>query len=470
MGGALLQLKSTGSENIYLNGNPSKTFFKGSYAKYTNFALQKFRIDYFGTTSLSLNEPSLYKFKIPRYGELFMDTYLSIKLPHIWSPLVGYNQQITNTLDGHSSNTLWESYDFKWIKNLGSQIINNVHFYIGGVLIQKFSGEYLYNLVERDFDECKKKEYYKMTGNIKELNDPANAFNRINTYPSAFRPRDEDLSTEGQEKYQGGCEPSIRGRYIYIPLNIWSTLGSKMAIPLISMQYSELEIQIELKPVKEWFVVKNITDFMNYPTRENNITYYHQINPGSDLYGFWKFLQSPPKAEEEPNQFIMGKYTNTRTDWDNDIHLISSYVFLDEEEQRVFAGKPQEYLVKQIHEYHFYNLNGSRRLELDGTKGLVTSWMWFFRRTDASLRNEWSNYTNWPYDFLPYNVMRYPEINLDFSVNKAANQMYIPSININIDKAKESTGMRSMEEVKEYRFITGSYRIENQKHQACVIY
>ena len=31
--------------------------------------------------------------------------------------------------------------------------------------------------------------------------------------------------------------------------------------------------------------------------------------------------------------------------------------------------------------------------------------MWFFQRSDTTLRNEWSNYTNWPYqDILPYNV------------------------------------------------------------------
>jgi hypothetical protein len=30
--------------------------------------------------------------------------------------------------------------------------------------------------------------------------------------------------------------------------------------------------------------------------------------------------------------------------------------------------------------------------------------MWFLRRNDVNLRNEWSNYTNWPYKTLPSNV------------------------------------------------------------------
>ena len=42
---------------------------------------------------------------------------------------------------------------------------------------------------------------------------------------------------------------------------------------------------------------------------------------------------------------------------------------------------------------------------------MVSSWMFFFRRSDANLRNEWSNYTNWEFDNIPYkgitNITRY---------------------------------------------------------------
>ena len=42
MPGGLLNLVSYGSQNVILNGNPSKTFFKCAYAKYTNFTNLKF--------------------------------------------------------------------------------------------------------------------------------------------------------------------------------------------------------------------------------------------------------------------------------------------------------------------------------------------------------------------------------------------------------------------------------------------
>ena len=48
MAGGLLNLIAIGNQNIILNGNPTKSFFKTKYAKYTNFGLQKFLIDYNG--------------------------------------------------------------------------------------------------------------------------------------------------------------------------------------------------------------------------------------------------------------------------------------------------------------------------------------------------------------------------------------------------------------------------------------
>ena len=36
--------------------------------------------------------------------------------------------------------------------------------------------------------------------------------------------------------------------------------------------------------------------------------------------------------------------------------------------------------------------------------GMVANWMFYFQRSDANLRNEWSNYTNWPYNYMPADI------------------------------------------------------------------
>jgi hypothetical protein len=370
MPGGLLNLVSYGNQNIILNGNPSKTLFKFVYAKYTNFGLQKFRIDFDGARTLRLNESSTFDFKIPRYADLLMDTYLVVNLPTIWSPI----------LPPTDCNSQWLPYEFKWIDNLGTQMIKNVRFVVGGQIIQQFSGQYLYNLVERDFSETKKNVYYNMTGNVPELNDPANSGTRKNVYPSAYY-------TTAPE----GPEPSIRARKLYIPLNIWFTLAAKMAFPLVSLQYNELHIEVEMRPVNELFVVRDVSN--------PDEMCYIQANQNEPLFQFHQFLQPPPKPE------ITGlNYTDKRTNWSADIHLISTYAFLSEDEVKIFAAEDQKYLIKEVYQYNFNNVTGSKRVELDSLS-MVANWMWFYQRSDISLRNQWSNYSNWPYDYLPHDLI-----------------------------------------------------------------
>jgi hypothetical protein len=35
---------------------------------------------------------------------------------------------------------------------------------------------------------------------------------------------------------------------------------------------------------------------------------------------------------------------------------------------------------------------------------MISSWIWYLQRNDVNLRNQWSNYTNWPDEDLPSNV------------------------------------------------------------------
>ena len=366
MPGGLLNLISYGNQNIFLNGNPSKTMFKCKYAKYTNFGLQKFRIDFDGLRTLRLNESSQFRFRILRYAELLMDTYLVVTLPNIWSPILP-----PSSVQGQGQ---WRPYEFKWIKNLGTQMIKEVRFSIGGQIIQRFSGDYLQNLVERDFEESKKQLYYNMTGNVPELNDPGNSGTRSNVYPSAY--------FDGS---QLGAEPSIRSRKIYIPINIWFTLAAKMAFPLISLQYNELYIDVEMRPINELYVVRDVTSMeMNY----------QQANQTDIFFQFYRFIQQPPNPQLD--------YINAdkRTNWAADVHLITTYGFLTEEEMQVFAAEDQKYLIKEVYEYSFPNVTGTKKVLLESLS-MVANWMWFFQRSDAYMRNEWSNYSNWPYDYLP---------------------------------------------------------------------
>ncbi len=381
MPGGYLSIISLGNGNVFLTGNPSKTFFKVTYAKYTNFGMQKFRLDYEGLRDLRLSEESKFTFKIKRYADLLMDTYLVVNLPDIWSPIWEPNEQ---------TGEQWSPYEFKWIENIGVQMISQIELICGSVTLQKYSGQYLAAMIERDFSGTKKLLINDMTGNIPELTSPSRWNPRINTspamngiYPSAI-----------YEQGTAGAEPSIRGRSIYVPLNTWFSLDSRCAFPLISLQYQELQINVTLRPIQELIQVRDVFN----PTQ--NFPY---VRPDLTLNQFqlYRFLQTPPSTD-----LSTVNYENQVQTWNSDVHLLSTYCFLSNSEQELFAAEDQIYLVKDIYEYDFLNILGTSRVNLMSTTNMVAGWMWYFQRNDAFLRNEWSNYTNWIYNnVLPDNLI-----------------------------------------------------------------
>lgn len=399
MAGGLLNLVSQGNQNILLNGNPSKTFWKSTYKKYTNFGKQNFRLDFEGSPILNLTSESVFKFKVKRYADLLMDCYLSFNLPNIWSPI--YPPREIENEDGSIGYTKWAPYEFKWIDNIGALLISKITITCGNQKLQEFSGQYLLSVVQRDFPEKKQELFNRMIGNIPSIVDPANAPPYVNSYPSAY-----------YTDSPAGAEPSISGRTLMIPLNAWFNLKSQMAFPLVALQYNELTINITIRPVNELFRIRDVMDYINdFPYVAPNFNqFYMQMH---------RFLQTPPDA-----QLGIDSYVDERNLWDADIHLNCTYCFLSNDESTVFAKNEQKYLFKQVYEKPYYNVTGSNKVRLDSL-GMVSSWMFFFRRSDANLRNEWCNYTNWPYNYKPSPGNLAPTVGPTVNPNPSGKQAYI---------------------------------------------
>ena len=505
MGAGFLNILSESDANIILVGNPSKTFFKKTIVSHTNFGKQKFRIDFEGNTRLNYNTPTLYNFKIPRYGDLLQEIFFSFTLPNIWSPLIAFggtpvvfcsacrtniktnldyltinnnntsysfntNQSITtcglcdcscnspsevsdSTLEFLQANSSMNMklinrvypLEFKWIENIGVQVINSIRVMSNNSIIQEFSGQYLLNMVWRDFTDNQKKIFNKMIGNVPELNNPAHYSNRNGNYPNA-------AYFGSLSAMSHGLEPSIRERQLLIPINLWCALNNKTPLPLVAMQYSELRIEIELKPVNEWWVVKNVinevsininnsltnydisTNLINKPNSMNYNEYnelnnlvgilhntYSAPNCNNEIYNLKLFLKEPPRKNiinSENNLDLLGAslsetgalvyplnsnkllenyYKDVPSPWFADIHLIGCYTFLTNQEQLFFSQNSHSYFIKEVHEHTFNDLIGGSHFTEIKTSGLVASWMWFYQRSDVKYRNEWSNYSNYNY-------------------------------------------------------------------------
>ena len=425
MTGGLLNIVSYGNQNIILNSNPKKSFFKTAYAKYTNFGMQKFRIDFTGLRNLRMSEESRFTFTVPRYAELLMDTYLVVTLPTIWSPIY----------PPLSCNDAWHPYEFRWIDNLGTQMIKEITFSVGGQILQRVTGKYLLAQVQRDLNGTKRSLYDNMTGNTAELNDPANFSGRKGTYPNVY-----------YNASQQGPEPSIRSRKLYIPLNAWFCNNSRTAFPLVALQYNELQIDVIMRPVRELFVTRDITHPASTPTEVAQAPFI-QPNFNEQEYQFYRFLQPPPAADIATADV----YDDKRTDWNADVHLISTYCFLSAEESRVFASQEQKYLLKETYEWDFKNITGSHRVELQNTMGMVATWMFLFQRSDINLRNQWSNYTNWKYmNVIPEDVTPAPASG---AFPNPCNQPQPQHIGPGVEPGGTPSGL----------YVTQDYNVENQR-------
>jgi len=357
MAGGLMQLVSQGQANLILNSNPSKTFFKCTYKKYTNFGKQNFRIDYDGSPMLNLTAESTFTFKIKRYSDLLMDCYICVTLPNIWSPILP--PQAVIQPDGTTVYTQWAPYEFQWIKNLGAQIISKITINCGNQQLQQYSGQYILASAQRDFSAQKLALFNEMIGNVPELNDPANYGARTNAYPNTY------YTTS-----PAGAQPSIMGRTLWIPLGSWFNLLSTQAFPLIALQYNELSINVSFRPIYEWFTIRDVMDYTNnFPIIQPNFNQYYMQ--------FYRFLQTPPDEELGP-----ASYVDTRTNWFADINLNCTYCFLSDDEATIFAKNEQKYLIKQIYEKPFYNVTGANKIDLD-SMGMVISWMFYFQRSDV---------------------------------------------------------------------------------------
>jgi hypothetical protein len=257
-------------------------------------------------------------------------------------------------------------------------MISNIRITCGNQTLQEFSGQYLLSVVQRDFSGSKKNLFNQMIGNVPELNDPANALGRGGKYPNAY-----------YTNSPAGAEPSINGRILYIPMGAWFNLKTQMAFPLVSLQYNELHVHVTFRPINQLFRIRDVFDVANsFPYVAPNFNqFYMQM---------YRFLQTPPDVE-----LGIASYLDTRSIWNSDINMNCTYCFLSNDESRLFAKNEQKYLFKQPRERVFYNVTGQNKVDLDSL-GLVSGWMFYFQRSDANLRNEWSNYTNWPYNYMPY--------------------------------------------------------------------
>lgn len=254
MPGGLIQLVGVGAQNELVNGNPSMTHFRAVYRRHTNFAMESIRMTFTSSNlEFSTTQTRTLSCRIDRYAQLLHDTYLVITLPDIWSPLKFVGNVLPpgyQTTEGANS----IGYEFEWIKNIGYNLIDHVDITMNGQVIQRLRGEWLKMYSYLTHDRNKRLIVDQMVGNVPEIYDPANAYDRQNQYPHAVA----SSSTPSDGPMTTVPEPSIRSRQLVVPLHFWFCENPGTVLPLVALQNAEVYINVTLRPLNDLYTVIDV--------------------------------------------------------------------------------------------------------------------------------------------------------------------------------------------------------------------
>ena len=276
-----MQLVAYGAQDVYLTGNPQITFWKVTYRRYTNFAIESIEQTFNGQADFGRR----VQCTISRNGDLAYRTYLQVTLP-----------EINQNMSGNSS-----SVYARWLDFPGEQLIAQVEVEIGGQRIDRQYGDWMHIWNQLTMTAEQERGYFKMIGNTTQLTfitDPLFA--------------DVDGPCDSSAPRQV-CAPrnALPETTLYIPLQFWFCTNPGLALPLIALQYHEVKINLDIRPIDEclWAVTK--------------------LECGGDAN------KAVPAAVAYNQSLVAAS-------------LYVDYVFLDTDERRRFAQNPHEYLITQL--------------------------------------------------------------------------------------------------------------------------
>jgi hypothetical protein len=287
MGGGLMQLVAYGAQDVYLTGNPQITFWKVSYKRHTNFAMESIEQTFNGQADFGRRVTCT----ISRNGDLAYRTYLQVTLP-----------EVNQTMKGSSQDGVYA----RWLDFPGEQLISQVEVEIGGQRIDRQYGDWMHIWNNLTLPVDQMKGYYAMVGNTTELTfitDPS--FNPIDGPCQANAPRQV-------------CAPrnALPETTLYVPFQFWYCRNPGLALPLIALQYHEVKINLDIRPIDEclWAV--------------------GSLNCGGNIGG--SSSAAGGRVNTAYNQSLVAA------------SLYVDYVFLDTDERRRMAQNPHEYLIEQL--------------------------------------------------------------------------------------------------------------------------
>lgn len=358
MAGAIIQLVAHGVQDLYLTSDPQITFFKLLYRRHTNFSVESV-IQKFNSIA---NFGEIVTATISRIGDLIEQIFVYVQIPLIPKFILSNgNDDLVKKI--------------AWVTNLGYALVQEVSIEIGGKLIDKQYGEWLYLWSQVT---CKQSDALnKMIGNVKQM------FNFSN----------------GKKGYE-----------LYIPLEFWFNKYCGLSLPIVALASSDVKISIKFRKLEECIrigpthsieVIDNIVPFkpgdyieqtinnqvihgyfIDFDYLRKKIFYIKIQSPSAikkqfdapmllvnqskfnspvnqcEIHQINLFKQNPYRIYNSLNNFFVNPKPGTKELIENtdfvfklnfiNCYLYVNYIYLDKEERLKFCQSNHQYLIEQI--------------------------------------------------------------------------------------------------------------------------
>ena len=374
MGGGVMQLVAIGAQDVFISGSPEMSYFKMVYKRHTNFSMESVR-QTFSTKPTLDTKGNTFTCRITRVADLLQDVFISVMLPNIYS-----NNRLR----------------FKWVENISNYMIYSYTLKIDTQTIDIVWGEWMDIWNELTLTADKKDGYNRMTGNVEEFMRPKSANpsviynNNVITYfsyPSAGTTADK---------------PSIASRRLYIPIPFWFTKNPGLALPLIALQYQNIDIVIEVRNIEDLYhIYDNQTALYYSPNgyrqlitnRESSIPPTLVATVNNDRIVTTEMVTNDDVSIQRFLVPIGQSYANISSSIDIDAYVECNYIFLDEAERKSVASQSHDFLVERVYRIDKEGITTQGMIDLV-IQNPIKEIIWVARRNDAKLYNSWNNFTN----------------------------------------------------------------------------
>jgi hypothetical protein len=267
-----MQLVAYGAQDVFLTGTPEITFWKVSYRRHTNFAMESIEQTFSGQADFGRRVTCT----ISRNGDLAYRTYLQVTLP-----------EINKTMGANNACAA------RWLDYVGEQLVAQVEVEIGGQRIDRQYGDWMHIWNQLTLSKEQEAGYRKMVGHTTQLTYLTDAAYADIAGPCAASSAPNQV-----------CAPrnALPETTLYVPLQFWFCRNPGLALPLIALQYHEVKINIDFRPIGECLFAVSGSAAATAA--------YQQSLVAASLY--------------------------------------VDYIFLDTDERRKMAQNPHEYLIEQV--------------------------------------------------------------------------------------------------------------------------